>query len=108
MAAEGVDRAGEVHLLPAFDEFIIGYADRRPVLGEHFDQFNATVSSNGMFAPTVIADGRVVGVWRRRLRRDRVEVSVTPFEALDDRLDALRDAAERYGKYLGLRPELSV
>ncbi len=119
-AADVPDAAGEpgvapsttssahVHLLPAFDEFIIGYADRRPVLGKHFDEFNSAVSSNGMFSPTVIADGHVVGLWKRTLRRDGVTVAVTPFEALDAHRDALTEAVERYGRFLGLRAELSL
>ena len=106
-AAPSTTPSARVHLLPAFDEFIIGYADRRPVLGEHFDEFNSAVSSNGMFSPTVIADGRVVGLWKRTLRRSDVRVAVTPFEPLGVHRDALTDAARRYGRFLGLRAELS-
>jgi hypothetical protein len=99
--------AGQLHLLPGFDEFIIGYAARRPMLGKHFTDFNASVSSNGMFAPTVVVGGRVVGTWRRTVGKEVVRIEVTPFEPLTAHTAALAGAAERYGRFLGLRAELS-
>jgi hypothetical protein len=96
-----------LHLLPAFDEYVIGYADRRLILGEHYDEYNASVSSNGMFSPTVILDGRVIGTWKRIRRPKAVRIAVTLFEPLVDPDGALADAAERYGRFLGLQAELS-
>ncbi|WP_426624104.1 winged helix DNA-binding domain-containing protein [Leifsonia sp. McL0607] len=53
-----------VHLLPAFDEYLLGYQDRRAVLDdEHFNRI--VPGGNGVFQPTVVARGRVVGTWRR-------------------------------------------
>ncbi len=52
-----------LHLLPAFDEYIIGYQDRSAVLPD--DAFKRAVSSNGVFWPVVLVDGQVKGVWKR-------------------------------------------
>nr|WP_179793549.1 winged helix DNA-binding domain-containing protein [Actinomycetospora corticicola] len=49
-------------LLPGFDEFVLGYADRTQVLdAEHADRI--CPGNNGVFRPTVVRDGRVVGTW---------------------------------------------
>ncbi|MDL5156947.1 winged helix DNA-binding domain-containing protein [Actinomycetospora termitidis] len=52
-------------LLPGFDEFVLGYADRSHVLDpEHADRI--VPGNNGIFRPTVVRDGRVVGTWARK------------------------------------------
>ena len=58
----GVPGARSVHLLPGFDEFVLGYTDRTPVLApEHFDLI--VPGGNGIFKKTVVAAGKVVGTW---------------------------------------------
>lgn len=52
-----------VHLLPAFDEYIIAYRDREAVLPSL--NHHRAVSSNGVFRPVIIRGGRVVGIWRK-------------------------------------------
>lgn len=57
-----------VTLLPAFDEWILGYADRSLVASR--TALDALVpGGNGVFRPAVLVDGVVVGTWRapRRL-----------------------------------------
>jgi hypothetical protein len=52
---------GTIHHLPAFDEYIIAYADRGAVITpEHITQ---AICSNGIFRPTILRDGMVVGTW---------------------------------------------
>jgi hypothetical protein len=53
-----------VHALPGFDEYLLGYQDRSlPLAAEHSDRI--VPGSNGIFLPTIVARGRVVGTWRR-------------------------------------------
>jgi hypothetical protein len=48
--------------LPAFDEYLIAYADRSAVLApEHTGK---AIASNGIFRPTILHDGIVTGTWR--------------------------------------------
>lgn len=64
--AGGRTLAGEdgLHLLPGFDEYIIGYQDRTPVLApEHAHQ--VVPGKNGIFRPTIISAGQAIGTWRR-------------------------------------------
>lgn len=50
-------------LLPAFDELIIGYADRSPTLSPG-DFERVVPGRNGYFLPTVLHHGAVVGTWK--------------------------------------------
>jgi hypothetical protein len=95
--------ARSMHLLPGFDEYMLGYTDRALQLGRHHAKYRTAVAANGMFAPTLVADGRVVGTWKRTLRRDRVTVSVDPFQRLGRaERAAIAEEAERYGRFVGL------
>ena len=92
-----------VHLLPGFDEYTVGYRDRQAVL----DPAHAkrVWGNNGIIYPIIVADGRVVGTWRRTLRTRRVEVAPEPFRPFPARQrGALTRAVERYAAFLGLNP----
>jgi hypothetical protein len=54
--------APSVLLLPAFDEYIIAYSDRRAVIPTNYSK---AVSSNGIFHPTIVVNGQVVGIWKK-------------------------------------------
>jgi Winged helix DNA-binding domain len=77
--SERLGRAGEdaerTLLLPGFDEFILGYGDRSAQLDPlHGDRI--VPGGNGIFRPTVVHRGRVLGTWSR----DRKNAPVTePF-----------------------------
>lgn len=59
-----------VTLVPGFDEWILGYADRSLVATP--EVFAALVpGSNGVFRPAVLLDGTVVGSWRVPIRKGR-------------------------------------
>jgi hypothetical protein len=95
--------ASPVHLLPGFDEYMLGYTDRSLQLGEHRQTYSSTVSANGMFSPTLVVDGRIAGTWKRAVKKDRVEIALSVFRALDDAgREGLAEAADRYGRFLGL------
>lgn len=53
-----------VHLLPGFDEFLLGYADRSAVLAPE-DAGRVTPGMNGVFRGTVVVGGQVAGTWTR-------------------------------------------
>ncbi|GGK08789.1 hypothetical protein GCM10010123_43310 [Pilimelia anulata] len=70
--------AGAVLLLPGFDEFVLGYADRGAVLPAEYAQL-IVPGNNGMFRATVVAGGQVVGVWGHGGRKSARTVAATPF-----------------------------
>ncbi|HEY7224000.1 MAG TPA: winged helix DNA-binding domain-containing protein [Micromonosporaceae bacterium] len=88
--------------LPGFDEYLLGYKDRSLMLDEQHTQA-VIPGGNGVFQPTVVLAGRVVGTWRRATKRARVEVTVTPFGTLRTRDRTAVEAAFRpYGGFVGL------
>ena len=97
--------SGAAHLLPAFDEYLVGYRDRDAVLDpKHASRHNA---GGGMLNPAVVVGGAVIGTWRRVMSRAVVTVEVDLFErAAPETKAAIEAAAERYGSYLGRDPRL--
>jgi len=80
-------RARGVLLLPGFDELLLGYGDRRAVLPAEFAD-RIVPGGNGMFRPTVVSDGRVVGTWRSVGKGVRRTVEATPFTAFSAAVEA--------------------
>ena len=78
--AAGRAGAEGVHLLPGFDELVLGYADRTcTVPAEHAERI--VPGRNGVFRPTVVSAGRVVATWRTGRGKAR-PVEVEPFGEL--------------------------
>lgn len=91
-----------VYLLPGFDEYILGYRDRRAVLDPEFAQ-RICPGGNGVFYPTIISDGRVVGIWKRAIKKKAVEITFEPFTSLSgEEARAAAAAAQPFGDFLGL------
>lgn len=90
-----------VHLLPGFDEYLLGYKDRSAVLAaEHAP--NIAPGGNGVFLPMVVVAGQVVGTWKRTLRKNTLDIFFTPFSHLDDVEEQIVEAATRYSTFLGV------
>jgi hypothetical protein len=78
-------QARGVFLLPGFDEFVLGYADRSAVLDPAFADRIAP-GGNGVFRPSVVQDGRIAGTWRRVGRGRAAGVEVEQFGESSDEL----------------------
>lgn len=106
----GLEPAGRaVHLLPGFDEFLLGYTDRSAQLDP--ERFQLVVpGGNGVFHPTVVVDGRVVGTWRRvKTTPKRIVVELVTFEPLTEASRrAVRTRLDRYAAFLGIHVELAA
>lgn len=72
-----------VRMLPGFDEYLLGYRDRRPQLAAH-DSQAVTPGNNGVFFPTMVSDGEVVGTWKRSTSLGG-EHNMAPFRDLSAR-----------------------
>ena len=103
VAATSPASPGTAHLLPPYDEHVVAYADRSAVL----DPAHREQARHGIFSPVVVVDGRIVGMWKRTLRRNQVEIAVAPFGALSASAErSVARSARRYGAFLGLDPVL--
>lgn len=83
--------AAGVHLLPGFDELLLGYADRTALVDPaHADTI--VPGGNGIFQPIVVEDGCAVGTWRPAGAR-RAAVEATPFDTFSPAVEAALAAA---------------
>src|SRR6185437_3244413 len=85
-------KAREVFLLPAFDEFLLGYQTRTAVLPTEFAG-RIVPGGNGVFLPTVISDGEVVGTWKRVGTGTKRVLAATAFTIFGERLNAATERA---------------
>jgi hypothetical protein len=75
--------AEDVVLLPGFDEFVLGYRDRSTILAPEFAE-RIVPGNNGMFRPTVVLGGQVIGTWQWTGRGAKRVVTATPFTSFPD------------------------
>ena len=89
-------RSGCVHLLPPYDEYLIGYKSRQIVL--HPDHSHKAHNNRGIFWPVILLDGEVVGNWSAAAGK----VSTTPFHP-DTHLDSdvLQHQIVRFNRFIG-------
>lgn len=94
-------------LLPGFDEWVLGYRDRGAILAPaHAERI--VPGGNGIFQPTLVLDGRVIGTWRRRAKARGWCLSLEPFGRTSRAERAeLEAAAGRLGAFLGAPLELA-
>jgi hypothetical protein len=96
------DSSPDAYLLPNFDEYVVGYTDRSAIFdASHVQKLDArgSILSNH----TIVIDGRIAGVWKRTLRKNVVEIELSPFIPLtESEVQAATIAAHKYGAFLGL------
>lgn len=89
-----------VYLLPAFDEYLVSYADRSAALHAMHHKSVATV--NGIFYPVVLINGKVAGTWKKALTKTGALIDLNLFESLPAaKAKAVIAAAKKYGNFLG-------
>ncbi len=89
-------------LLPNYDEYIVGYADRSAVYDPaHADQLDAR--NNVLFMHTLLINGQVIGTWQRTLHKSAVVIDLKPFKPLTkEQQRAAAKVVDVYGAFLGL------
>jgi hypothetical protein len=93
------------HLLPIYDEYVMGYKDRSAMLGalerEKFD------AGSIAFDNLIVINGMLVGSWKRTLSKREVSIE-TNFNARLTKVEqkAVAAGAAQFGKFLSLSPIL--
>ena len=94
-----------VHLLPAYDEYLISYANRSAALATVNTE--KTISDNGIFRPVIVVDGQVEGLWKRTTIKNLVKIETSHFQLHDSKtMQTIRQEATRYGTFLDKTIEL--
>ncbi|WP_187775563.1 winged helix DNA-binding domain-containing protein [Luteimonas suaedae] len=93
-------RSRSVQLLPAYDEYLLGYKDRSPVLDPAHHR--RVFSVNGIIHPCVVVDGQVAGLCPRSTGQGGASMALDLFRPLSDaEQHGVRTAAKRYAHFLG-------
>jgi len=90
-----------VRLLPYFDPYTIAVARHSDALLPAAHK-NRVYRAQGWIAPVLLVDGQIAGVWEHALKRERIEVTVTPFAPVTQGVkSAIQAEAELLGHFLG-------
>jgi hypothetical protein len=100
-------RPRSLHLLPAFDPYVIGPRPREAVVPAKL--LPRVYRPQGRLAPVLLVDGRAAGVWSHDVRDGRVHIEVEPFAKLAPKVrTALSEEADELAAFFGGRAELSL
>ncbi len=100
------EKRNYIFLLPAFDELIIAYKNRRIILP--LEKHSKAISNNGMFWPVIIHNGEAVGVWSRSIQKDILHIELKLFQQQKNRNTKLIERASmQYGNFLDKQIELT-
>jgi hypothetical protein len=96
----GKKKSKTIHLLPIYDEYIMGYKDRSAIQLLHEKHQSAPAIS---FLNLILLDGQVAGSWKRTLNAKGIDFDYQFFEKPDRAGQKLFEkAVERYGEFHGL------
>jgi hypothetical protein len=103
--APGGPQQPAAHLLQILDEAYRGYQDSRWVLDAAGDVPRTRETAAGM----ALIDAQLIAAMRRTVASDRVQFDLRPYRALAPvEIEALDQAASRYGEYLGLKARITL
>ena len=88
-------------LLSIYDEYTIAYKDRTDI--SEAQDIERMISKGNALTAVIILNGKVVGTWKKVLKKNTVEIRLNPFRKLDkEELEAIEFEVARYGKFLGV------
>nr|WP_294786591.1 winged helix DNA-binding domain-containing protein [uncultured Flavobacterium sp.] len=71
-----------VLFLPAFDEILIAYKTRNASMNpEHQSK---AFTNNGIFKPIILENGKVIGIWKRTIKKDHVKIETQFFNKTEN------------------------
>jgi len=86
------------HLLPAFDEFVVSYRDRKEIIDEKY--YRQVLTMNGLFSPTIHYNGRAVGSWKRVNKKGGVVAELSFFPTTPKKVQGMYNQAMKdYNKF---------
>ena len=101
-----VEPARGLRLLPAFDNYLIGYRNRDAILSA---ELRPRIYVGGMIHPSVLHDGQVIGKWSLKRSDDPVRVVVEPFTPLSRTVcQAIEQEVADIGRFLARDATLDV
>lgn len=93
--------------LGPFDEYIVGYKDRSAMIDP--EHTRRVITINGLFAATVLEQGRVIGTYKKVTRKDGILLNFEPltkFSATQSK--SIEAQIKNYSKYLDKKVEVNI
>jgi len=97
-------RSRSARLLPAFDEYLVAYKDRKAIIKEN----HPSGVDNNMLGPSIIIDGKLAGTWKRTTDNQQTTLALKPFVRLTatEKL-AVAKEVERYARFIEMEVRLA-
>jgi hypothetical protein len=88
-----------IHFLPAFDEILISYKSREAsILLEHQSK---AFTNNGIFKPIILENSKVIGTWKRTVKKEHTKVEASFFYEIENaKKAALFESIRSFENYL--------
>ncbi len=97
----------EIYLLPAFDEFLISYRDRSASLLSIDNK--KTISDNGIFYPTILMGGQIIGTWKRNVKDNHIILTINLFKTGNPDFGKIYNkSTSRYSKFYDKETEIII
>jgi hypothetical protein len=97
---ETKNRKTNIHLLPAYDEFLISYKDKNASL--NLSDNKNVISDNGIFRPVIVINGQVAGLWKCLRKNNSVDIEINFLHKQNNSTKKLTgELAEIFGNFLG-------
>lgn len=94
------------HLLPGFDEYLLGYKDRSASLNKVHSK---KVKLKNIMNPRIAVDGQIVGTWKRIFKKNAAVIELKPFTSLSTaESHALDAAAHRFAEFLEMPVHVAI
>ncbi len=90
-----------LHFLPSCDEYLISYKSRTDVLDK--EHYSKAFNNYGIFQPVILYNGKVVGNWKKAIKKSQPEIDISVFDIktkLNKKL--ISQAEKRYKEFLRL------
>jgi hypothetical protein len=99
-------RSPPAHLLPNYDEYVIGFKDRSAI-GQRLSSTEIATGGDALTAHVIVVDGQLVGGWKWTLTKTAAVVEVRLLAGLSgSEKKAVVAAARAFGDFLELPVEL--
>lgn len=97
------------HLLPAYDEFVVGYSESRYFGDPRAATARTAWSDRTLPSGVVLVDGAVAGHWRRQVSPAAIAIEVVTYEDLDlAHVEGIEASASELGRFLARATTLEL
>lgn len=96
-----------VHLVPAYDPYLLGYSDRKIILLQ--DALKDVYPGGGLLRSALLLDGVISSSWEIKRYQKRIEIRLKALREIEESVqDELRIEVQNLSKFLGIDAEFVI